>query len=188
MKHIVRVVGLMASLSALALQAQTSAPKPGPEHQKLNIWVGDWTFEEESQATPLGPAGKFVGKGTVRPILGGFFVEFRTEGKGPAGPGQYFEVDTYDAMNKRYTWTGFTSGGEVHSVTYTIDGTKVNYSGTVLKGDKEYKIRGTIVFTDDFMSDIEKRELSVDGQTWMPQFQSKWIKTKKSPQKIETTK
>jgi hypothetical protein len=30
------------------------------------------------------------------------------------------------------------------------------------------------------MSFVEKREISVDGQTWMPSFQDKAVKTKKS--------
>ena len=191
MKRIVRVAGLMALLSALALQAQTPAPKPGPEHQKLNIWVGDWTFEGEAQATPLGPAGRFAGKSTVRPILNGFFVEFRGESKGPKDPGGTFrsiEVDGYDAVNKRYTWNDFGNDGSANSVTYTIDGTTVTYSGTALSGEKQYKIRGTVVFTPDFMSNVEKREVSADGQTWMPVFEGKFVKSKKGSQKAEKAK
>lgn len=188
MKHVVLVTGLVALLSAMALQAQTPPPKPGPEHKKLNIWVGDWTYEADIQATPLGPAGKCVGKSMVRPILGGFFVEFRGDEKGPTGPFQWREVDGYDALNKKYTWNGFTSDGSASSVTYMIDGTMVNYSGTVLLGEKQYKIRGTVVFADDFMSFVEQRELSVDGQTWMPNFQSKVIKTQKGSERLEKAK
>jgi Protein of unknown function (DUF1579) len=175
------VLGLMALLSAMVLRAQTPAAKPGPEHEKLmKIWVGDLTYEGESSATPLGPAGKSVGKATVRPLLGGFFVEWRGEEKGPAGTFSWFEVDGYDALNKRFFWTGFGSDGNLTSVTYSINGTTMDYSGTLLLGEKQFKIRGNVVFAADFMSWVEKRELSVDGQTWMPNFQSKTIKTKKS--------
>ena len=176
MKRIGFAVGLVILVFAGALQAQTAAPKPGPEQKKLNIWVGDWTYEGESQATPLGPAGKIVGKMTVRPILGGFFVEFR----GEDGTSSWHEVDGYDALNKRFFWTGFGSDGSVQVVTYTIDGTTVEYSGTIILGEKQYKIRGTVAFAADFMSFVEKREISVDGQTWMPSFQDKAVKTKKS--------
>ena len=168
LKQSVLVSGLVALLSATALQAQTSAPKPGPEHQKLNIWVGDWTHESEVQATPAGPAGKYTGKMTVRPILGGFFVEWHIEETGPAGSNQYVEVDGYDGLNRTYVWSGFGSDGSIHSATYSIDGTTVKYSGTVLLKDKQYKIRGTVVFSADFSSWTEKRELSADGRTWMP--------------------
>ncbi len=174
MKRIGFTVGLAIVVLAVALLAQTAAPKPGPEQKKLNIWVGDWTYEGENQATPLGPAGKYVGKMTVRPILGGFFVEFQ----GKEGSLSWQEVDGYDALNKTFFWTGFGSDGNVNAVTYTINGTTVEYSGTVRLGEKQYRIRGTCVFAADFMSFVDKRELSVDGQTWMPNFQSKDVKTK----------
>ncbi len=179
MKRFVLLAGFVASISAMGLQAQTPAPKPGPEHQKLNIWLGDWTFESEDQATPLGPAGKFTGKVTARPILGGFFVEWRSEATGPAGSSQYVEVDGYDGLNKEYTWNGFASDGSVHSVSYTIDGPTVSYSGVVRLKDKAYKIRGTAVFGADLESYVEKRELLLDGKTWVPQFQGKFTKITK---------
>jgi hypothetical protein len=188
MKRVVIVSMLMAGLSALGLPAQNSAPKPGPEHKKLAIWVGDWTYEGEAHATPLGPAAKYVGKATARPILGGFFVEWRIEQKGPSGRSQTYGVDCYNAINQRYTWTGFTSEGGVDSLTYTIDGTTVNNSGTMLRGEQLYKIRSIIVFADDFMSMVEKMEISFDGQTWTPYFQNYWNKSKKNPQKIEKAK
>ncbi len=176
MKRIAIAVLVVVLVFGVAAWAQTTAPKPGPEQKKLNIWVGDWTYEGENQATPLGPAGKYVGKQTVRPILGSFFVEFR----GEDGIGSWYEVDGYDALNKKFFWTGFGSDGNVSAVTYTINGTTVEYSGTVRLGEKQYKIRGTCAFAADFMSFVDKRELSIDGQTWMPNFQSKSTKTNKS--------
>lgn len=164
---------------AMASQAQTPASKPGPEHQKLSIFFGEWAIDSDLQATPLGPAGKFVGKAKVRSILGGFFMEWRSEGKGPSGPTEYFEIDGYDAVTKKYTWTSFESTGVSESVTYTLDGTNVEYAGTGLDGTKQYKFRGSVVFAKDLSSALEKREVSMDGKTWMPQFQSKWTKTGK---------
>jgi len=175
MKRIGFAVGLVVVILAVALLAQTAAPKPGPEQKKLNIWVGDWTYEGENQATPLGPAGKYVGKATVRPILDGFFVEWH----GQDGISSWNEVDGYDALNKRYFWTGFSGDGSFNSVTYTIDGTTVKYSGTLILGEKQYRIRGIAEFSSDFMSCVDKREVSADGQTWMPNFQNKMVKITK---------
>lgn len=187
MKTLMTLIAAICLVGA-ALAQPSNPPKPGPEHQKLSIWFGDWTFESEMQATPLGPAGKGAGKATVRPILGGFFMEWRSEGKGPAGPSQYFEVDGYDALNKRYTWNGFESDGSANSATYTIEGTTVSYSGTTLQGDKQFRFRGTVVFDAGLASFIEKRELSVDGQTWMPNFTIKFIKAKNEPDKVKKAK
>lgn len=188
MKHVVRLVGLTALLSALVMQAQTPASKPGSEHQKMNLWLGDWTYEGQSFATPLGLAGKFSGRSSVRPILNGFFVEFRGEDNGPAGPEQWYEVDGYDAAKKKYTWCGFGSNGKTDMVTYTIDGNKVTYAGTQLVGGKEYRIRGSCAFSADFASFREKREVSEDGQKWMPIFESKVTRIRKSPQMIEAAR
>jgi len=181
MKRILIAVALVMLLVAVALQSQTPAPKPGPEQKKLEIWVGDWTYEGENKTTPLGPAGKFSGKSTVRSILGGFFVEWRGEEKGPNGPLQWAEIDSFDPVNKKYGWNAFGSDGSISVVTYTIEGNTVSYSGTITMGDKPYKMRGTAVFATDFMSFVEKREISIDGRTWMPTFESKSIKSKSAP-------
>jgi hypothetical protein len=179
MQRLVTALALVGTLFPLTLQAQ-APPTPGAEHKKLAIWVGDWTYETDVKATPLGPAAKFSGKLTVRPILGGFFVEF--EGKTPDGTVVYREVDGYDPVAKKYVWLGFGADGTIDTVTYTIDGTTVTYSGTVVSGGKQYYMRGTVVFASDFMSDVEKREVSLDGQTWMPHSEAKFTKTKSSGQ------
>lgn len=76
---------VMVTLSGGAV-AQTPASKPGPGHKKLvDLWVGDWTYEGQSYATPLGSGGRSSGEVTVRPSLGGFYVEWRGEDKGPTG-------------------------------------------------------------------------------------------------------
>ncbi len=181
MKRIVIAVGSMMLLFAVVAQAQTPAPKPGPEHKKLEIWIGDWTFEEEGSATPFGPAGKASGRSTAKWILGGFFVEFRVEWKGTAGPMQAIEIDGYDPVTKKYTWNNFASDGGVQAFTYAIEGNTVSYSGTQVIGGKQVKARGTITFAPDFMSNVEKREISIDGKAWMPALEVKATKVKSSP-------
>jgi hypothetical protein len=181
MKRNVIMVALVVLFLSIAAQAQAPVPKPGPEHKKLEIWVGDWTYEGENKATPLGPAGKYSGKNSTKPILGSFFIEFRGEDKGPAGTLQWVEIDGYDPLIKKYTWNNFSSDGGVQTVTYTIEGQTVSYSGTQILGGKQAKIRGTCVFTPDFVSNVDKREVSFDGKTWMPLWELKAIKVKSSP-------
>jgi hypothetical protein len=174
MKRIVLTAGILVLAFAGALLAQTAGPKPGSEHAKLNVWIGDWTYEGESFITPLGPAGKFEGKMIGRSLLGGSFVELRGEEKDSS----WFEVDGYDAVSKKFFWHGYNADGSVSVVTYNIDGPQVAYSGTGRAGEKQIKIRGTIVFAADFKSCVEKREISLDGQTWFPNFQNKFVKAR----------
>ena len=104
---------------------------------------------------------------SVRPILGGFFVEFLGEEKGPTGTSQWHEIDGYNPVTKKYAWSSFGSDGSISMVEYSIEGVTVTYSGTQISGGKEYQIRGICSFTPDFMSFTEKRVLSVDGTVWM---------------------
>ena len=181
MKTLITLIVATCLVGAAFGQPPSQPSKPGPEHQKLDIWVGDWQYWGEVQGSPMGPAGRVVGKMTVRHILGGLFVEFRNEETGPTGTNQYLEVDGYDPVNKRYTWNGFSSDGSANAVTYTIDGTTVRYSGTAVVAGKQYQIRGTVVFATDFMSDVEKREYSTDGKTWAPLFEGKFTRVKAAP-------
>ncbi len=177
MKRLLVLVLLALAVPCLG-RAQTAPAKPGPEHKKLEIWVGNWTYEGENKATPIGVAGKVTGKYSVRPILGGFFVEFRGEEKGLAGLIEWVEIDGYDPVTKQFTWTSFDNGGGSQAVTYTIDGTTVSYSGTQVVGGKHAKMRGTAVFAPDFNSNIQKTEVSLDGKTWLPSFEGKATRVK----------
>ena len=180
MKRITIMVALAVLLMSVAAQAQAPAPKPGPEQKKLHVWNGDWTYEGESKATPFGPAGKISGENNTKPILGGFFIEFRGEDKGPAGTTHWYEIDGYNPVTKKYTGNCFFSDGTVQTVTYTIEGQTVCYSGTQVLGGKQAKIKGTAVFVSDFMSNVDKREVSFDGKVWMPLSELKVTKVKSS--------
>jgi hypothetical protein len=87
-----------------------------PENKKLEIWVGNWTYEGD-QSHAAWPRWKVTGKHSVRPILGGFFVEFRGEEKALAGLTEWVEIDGYDPVTKQFTWTSFDSGGGFQTVT-----------------------------------------------------------------------
>ena len=48
MKRILFAVAFVTFIAAVALLAQTPAPKPGPEQQKLDVWSGSWTMQGEA--------------------------------------------------------------------------------------------------------------------------------------------
>ena len=68
---------LLAAITPTAWMHAADQPQPGPEHKRLEVWVGEWTYEGEAKETPIGPAGKFAGKLTGRMVLNGFFLEAR---------------------------------------------------------------------------------------------------------------
>ena len=178
MKTLITLIAAACLVGTAFGQQPNPSPTPGPEHKKLEIWVGDWTYEIVAQASPLGPASTFTGKNTARPILNGWFVEFRGEDKGPTGTTQWTETDGYDPLSQRYIWRGFASDGSVQDVTYTIDGSKVAYSGAVNSGNKSYPIRGTVILAADSSSGADKREISADGKTWKTLWECRMTKVK----------
>ena len=75
---------LICGFTALSLaQAPPAPPKPGPEHKKLEYFLGTWKTEGEIKANPYMPAGKSVITEIYTLGPGGFFVECRTEGQMP---------------------------------------------------------------------------------------------------------
>ena len=153
-------------------------PTPGPEQQKLKVYVGDWTYEGENHATPFGPAGTFTGKASVRAILGGFFIEWHAEETATAGTTDWVGIDGYDPITSRFTFYCFDNSGMIQTVSYTMEGTQLSFSGTQSLGGKQAKVRGTGVFAADRASWVERFELSVDGRVWMPFWESKFTRVK----------
>ena len=57
MKRLILAVGLLVSVFAVAIWAQTP-PKPGPELQKLHVWVGHWTVDVDLRRDRWAPAAR----------------------------------------------------------------------------------------------------------------------------------
>lgn len=79
----VAVILICGFTSLLLAQAPPAPPKPGPEHKKLEYFVGKWTVEDEIKPNGYVPAGKTVGTETDTLGPGGFYVESRAEGQLP---------------------------------------------------------------------------------------------------------
>jgi hypothetical protein len=82
--------------------------EPQKEHQWLQRFVGEWTFEGEATMEPGQPPSKFTGTESVR-SLGGLW--FLAEGQGEMpGCGAVTTLLTlgYDSQKQRYvgTWIG----------------------------------------------------------------------------------
>jgi hypothetical protein len=113
-------VTLICGFTALSLaQAPPERPKPGPEHKKLEYFLGTWRTEGEIKANKYLPAGKSVTTETYTLGAGGFYVEFdRPEGQIPRTQG----IMAYDSHAKVYTSFYANSAGLVGTGTGTVDG------------------------------------------------------------------
>jgi len=151
---------------ALTAHTQTmQAPKPGPEAQKMGMFVGHFTSDGEAKAGSMGPnspAMKITGTEDCRWTAGGFAI--LCTGSSQVGDMKSTETALmwYDASDKMYhyhdvdstgnvgdsagsadgdtwTWTGKDSmGGQVMSTKYTMKGVSKNgYDWTLAMGDSE---------------------------------------------------
>src|SRR5438067_2986130 len=95
----VAVILICGFTSLLRAQAPPAPPKPGPEHKKLEYFVGKWTVESEIKANKYMPAGKGVSTETCTLGPGGFYAESLAEGQVPTR----LAIIAYDSYAKAYT-------------------------------------------------------------------------------------
>jgi Protein of unknown function (DUF1579) len=107
--------------------------EPQKEHEWLQQFVGDWTFESETCMAPGQPPSKFTGSESVR-SLGGLWALCEARGEMPGG-GTATTLMTlgYDPAKKRYVGT-FVGSMMTHQWVY--DGS-LDPAGNVLTLDTE---------------------------------------------------
>ena len=137
----VAVILICGFTSLLRAQAPPAPPKPGPEHKKLEYFLGKWTVESEIKANGYVPAGKGVTTETYTLGPGGFYVERRAEGQIP----NTFGIIAYDSHAKVYTSYYASSVGLVGVGTGTVNGN----TWTWMVEDKVFgkTVKGTATIT-----------------------------------------
>ncbi len=159
----------------LCCQAQMTAPKPGPEVEKLGYFVGNWTVAGEVKPGPMGPGGKMTGSSDAAWVTGGFFVESREEFKGPPADSSDLSVMGYNPDDKVYTYHAFDNTGHAAYYTGTVDGDTWTWTGTEKMGDQSMKGRYTATVVSP-ASYLFKFELSPDGTSWTTVMEGKATK------------
>ena len=168
---------VLACSSTLAGQAPPM-PKPGPEHQRLGVFVGNWTFAGEMKPGPMGPGGKITGTDRIQWMPGNFVVERRFEGKGPMGQISGLEVMSYDSAKKVYAYNLFDSMGTLGTGTITVSGDTWTFAGAASMGGKAMQERCSLVFSAGATSLKITCEMSGDGKSWAPMIEGTATKSK----------
>ncbi|MCW5556868.1 MAG: DUF1579 family protein, partial [Verrucomicrobiae bacterium] len=165
------LISCIGILCPLQIQGQSQdQPQPGPEHKKLEAWVGEWSYEGGGPASPFGPAAKFQGKASVRMVLNGFFLEDRWQDTSDNGyVTQGIVLTGYDSTKKTYTEYGFENDGLASSTVSTLEGNVCTSVGTRIdKTGKVYKTKFIRVLATDGNGFTQKAEYSSDdGKTWL---------------------
>jgi hypothetical protein len=157
--------GVVAVLCGTAIVlAQATSPKPGAEHKRLERMLGQWSYQGEAKASPLGPAGKITGSETCEWFQGGFGVVCRTKGTGPKGPMTSMSVMSYDAPRKAYTYYAISSLGDNIFVRGSISGNVWTFEDTIQAEGQTMKIRATITEESPTVSAFKLEAGPADGQ------------------------
>jgi hypothetical protein len=157
-------------ISAPAL-AQMDMPKPGPEHKKLDMFVGSWALDGDMKTSPMGPGGKMTESEKCAWMEGGFFVVCHSDFKSSMGDG------TGIADDKAYTYREFNSWGEFDDSKGSVDGDTWTWTSDEKMGPNTMKGRFTMKITSptsyNFMF-----EMSQDGTKWTTVMDGKATKEK----------
>lgn len=163
---------------AVAAPAQ-EAPKPGPEHQKLGYYVGEWKSEGELKANPVMPAGKYTSEDECEWFEGGFAVVCESEGSGPMGKTKGLALMGYNTEDKVYTYYGVDNSGMVMSTVAkgTVEGDTWTYTDEGKMGGKLIKSRYTLKQASPTEYSF-KWEMQGDDGKWATLMEGKSTKSK----------
>ena len=178
MRRLAVVVAVLSMQVGAVIAQKPEVPKPGPEHQRLAAFVGNWTFEGEMKPGPMGPGGKMTGTDRIDWVPGNFFIQRLYQGKSPIGEMQGLEILGYDAARKVYTFNSFDNMGMRGSGTLTVKGNTWTSTGTATMGTTVMHDRCTLDFGAGATTLTIKCDMSTDGKTWAPTFEGKATKTK----------
>ena len=56
--RVVTSIVVALALGSTVVAAQATKATPGPEHKRMANFAGQWNYQGEAKASPLGPAGR----------------------------------------------------------------------------------------------------------------------------------
>ncbi len=111
------------------IQSQQQAPQPGPEHKRLQIFIGKWINEGYTVAAPGAPSVKILTSDVYEWMPGGFFVLHTAYGLiGNMAVGGT-EILGYDRATGKYFTRFYDSRGNVHEGDLAVDGDTWTWKG-----------------------------------------------------------
>ncbi len=176
-RQTVRLAFVGAVLVAVPAARAQEPPKPGPEHQKLDYFVGTWTSEGDLKANPAMPAGKYTSKDECQWFKGGFALKCDSKGSGPMGPVEGASLVGYSGEEKVYTVYGIDSTGMVPTTV-----SKGSVQGDTWVFTDESKMGGKMVKTRYTMKQLTpasytfKWEMQGEGGAWSTVMEGKSTK------------
>jgi hypothetical protein len=142
--------------------------KPATGAGKFAVFEGNWKYEGDAQATPLGPAAKISGNQKGKLTANDNVLQWQGKETGVFGEMEWGETDVYDPAGKRYQYLGYQEDGTVWSGAWTVTGNTWKASGTITVKGVRYSYRQTLTIAEDGKSATWKADVSGDGKSWVP--------------------
>lgn len=140
--------------------SESPIPTPGPEHRRLEIFVGEWRTEGKVLATESSPAVPFTALDTYEWLPGGFFLLHHVDARMGDMEVKTLEVIGYDAEGQTYTTRSYDN----HGSSSAYQGILSDRAWTIF-GDSE-RFHGE--FSEDGNTLVGRWEQCRDGSAWTP--------------------
>ncbi len=133
--------------------------RPGPEHKRLEVFIGRWINEGYTVETPEAPSVKITTSDVYEWMPGRFFVLHTAYGRiGNVDVGGT-EILGYDPAQQKYFTQFYDSGGHIHQAELTADGDSWTWRGEATGC--------TAIFTDDGKTQTA-HHVRLDNGNWVP--------------------
>ncbi len=132
---------------------------PGPEHSRLDVFIGKWINEGHTIATAEAPSVKILTSDVYEWMPGRFFILHTAYGRiGNVDVGGT-EIISYNPTTKSYRSLSFDSHGNVNADELTVEGDTWTWAGETH--------RATAVFTDNGKTQTCRHERLDESGKWV---------------------
>ena len=142
------------------VQGIEAKPTLGPEHKRLDVFVGRWTAEGTTGLGATDPSENMTQQHTYEWLPGGFHILHRWAGHTGSRRMDGVEIIGYDAATDTYEVHFFDSDGWVRIYQARARDRVWTFTGT--------RERCLIMFADDGNTMTTHWDRSPDGATWVP--------------------
>ncbi len=135
------------------------APGPGPEHRRLDVFIGKWINEGQTVPAAGAPSTRILTSDVYEWMPGGFFVLHTAYGRiGNVDVGGT-EIIGYDPASKTYRSVLYDSQGNIDEDKLTVEGDTWTWAGATH--------RARSVFTDNGKTQTCRHERLDESETWV---------------------
>jgi hypothetical protein len=145
---------------------ETRLVKPGPAHQRLDVFHGTWSAEGKQYESSFGPAAKLTAVDTYEWLQGGLFLVHRFQGRSGDADMACVEIIGVDPSGSGYRMHAFYNDGRINQWQLNERDGSWTISGTWDAAGPPVHVRCTIVFKDSGNTRTGKWERSSNGSDW----------------------